>query len=65
MQMIQFGMMNAQGYLMVSRECPKQPWKIPVMYLIYVQSLFWLFLNFFIRAYFMKPRATKPAKKDA
>uniref|UniRef100_M4BSZ2 Elongation of fatty acids protein n=1 Tax=Hyaloperonospora arabidopsidis (strain Emoy2) TaxID=559515 RepID=M4BSZ2_HYAAE len=65
-QMIQFLLMNAQGYLMVSRSCPGMPYKIAVMYLIYVQSLFWLFMNFFIVNYCLssrKPKSVEAEKK--
>jgi hypothetical protein len=48
--------MNVQGYLTVSRECPGMPPKVPLMYLAYVQSLFWLFMNFYIRAYVFGPK---------
>ncbi|RLN10465.1 hypothetical protein BBJ28_00024621 [Nothophytophthora sp. Chile5] len=67
LQMLQFLFMNTQGYLMVSRSCPGTPYKIPIMYLIYVQSLFWLFMNFFIVNYCLKSRkasAAKSAKKQ-
>lgn len=68
-QMIQFLLMNAQGYLMVSRSCPGMPYKISVMYLIYVQSLFWLFMNFFVVNYCLNsrkaPKAVEAEKKKA
>lgn len=63
MQMIQFLTMNVQGFLMVSRSCPGTPKKISLMYLIYIQTLFWLFLNFFVRSYCTKPRKAPTAKK--
>jgi hypothetical protein len=65
LQMTQFLMMNLQGYLMVSRECSGLPEKIPRLYLGYVQSLFWLFMNFFLRNYYMNrtSRAKKPSAK--
>lgn len=56
MQMIQFLTMNVQGFLTASRACEGMPPKIPVMYLIYIQSLFWLFMNFFIKSYCTRPR---------
>ncbi|GLE00507.1 hypothetical protein PINS_up018854 [Pythium insidiosum] len=63
MQMIQFLTMNVQGYLVVSRSCKGMPPKIPVMYLVYIQSLFWLFMNFFIRSYCVKPRKSTSTDK--
>ncbi|CAH0479502.1 unnamed protein product [Peronospora belbahrii] len=62
-QLIQFVTMNVQGYLTYSRQCPGMPPKVPLMYLVYVQSLFWLFMNFYIRAYVFG--STKPAVGDA
>ncbi|KAI9994042.1 hypothetical protein PInf_016601 [Phytophthora infestans] len=40
-QLIQFVTMNVQGYFMYSRRCPGMPPMIPLIYLVYVQSLFW------------------------
>ncbi|TMW57696.1 hypothetical protein Poli38472_014299 [Pythium oligandrum] len=65
MQMIQFLTMNVQGYLTVSRSCKGMPPKIPLMYLVYIQSLFWLFMNFFIRSYCVKPRKSVSDKKKS
>ncbi|KAF4317659.1 hypothetical protein JM18_002209 [Phytophthora kernoviae] len=62
-QLIQFVTMNVQGYLTYSRQCPGMPPKVPLMYLVYVQSLFWLFMNFYIRAYVFGPK--KPAVEDS
>ncbi|KAJ0406972.1 hypothetical protein P43SY_005205 [Pythium insidiosum] len=64
LQMIQFLLMNLQGYLMVSRQCETLPYKIPRMYLAYVQSLFWLFVNFYVRNYYLtrKAKSTKTTK---
>ncbi|DBA04129.1 TPA: hypothetical protein N0F65_004237 [Lagenidium giganteum] len=59
MQLIQFVLMNIQGYLAYSRACTGMPWKVPVMYLAYVQSLFWLFVNFYVRAYLLRPAPAK------
>lgn len=63
MQLIQFVTMNVQGYLMVSRSCENFPHKVPVIYLVYIQSLFWLFMNFFIKSYCAKPRKSSDKKK--
>ncbi|RLN62254.1 hypothetical protein BBP00_00004887 [Phytophthora kernoviae] len=62
MQLIQFVTMNVQGYLMVSRSCENFPPKVPVIYLVYIQSLFWLFMNFFIKSYCSKPRKSDKKK---
>jgi elongation of very long chain fatty acids protein 4 len=51
MQLTQFVVMNAQGYVLYARQCPSFPAKLSMLYLVYVQSLFWLFLNFYVRAY--------------
>jgi elongation of very long chain fatty acids protein 4 len=63
MQMIQFLTMNVQGYFMVTRSCSGMPTKIPVFYMVYIQTLFWLFMNFFIRSYCSKPRKAAGGKK--
>lgn len=66
MQLIQFIMMNVQGYTSYARECKGMPPKVPVIYLLYVQSMFWLFMNFYIRAYVFGPKkvdATAAAAK--
>ncbi|KAI9905915.1 hypothetical protein PsorP6_013574 [Peronosclerospora sorghi] len=64
-QLIQFVAMNVQGYLTYSRQCRGMPPKVPLMYLVYVQSLFWLFMNFYIRAYVFGPKkaAVESSKK--
>ncbi|RLN87935.1 hypothetical protein BBJ28_00027121 [Nothophytophthora sp. Chile5] len=63
MQLIQFVTMNVQGYLMVSRSCSGLPPKVPMIYLVYIQSLFWLFMHFFVQSYCTKPRKTDQKKK--
>jgi elongation of very long chain fatty acids protein 4 len=63
MQLTQFVIMNVQGYLTYSRQCSGFPAKIPVLYLFYVQSLFWLFMNFYIRAYVLGG-SKKPVAAD-
>jgi elongation of very long chain fatty acids protein 4 len=60
MQLIQFVLMNVQGYMTYSRECAGMPRKVPILYLGYVQSLFWLFMNFYIRAYVLGGGNKKP-----
>jgi hypothetical protein len=64
LQMTQFLLMNLQGYLMVSRQCSGLPERIPRLYLAYVQSLFWLFMNFFLRSYCLRSRAKTSASKE-
>ncbi|RMX64190.1 hypothetical protein DD238_006649 [Peronospora effusa] len=64
-QLIQFVTMNVQGYLTYSRQCPGMPPKVPLMYLVYVQSLFWLFMNFYIRAYIFGPKNSPPVVVNA
>lgn len=65
-QLLQFVLMNVQGYLTYSRACAGMPPKVPLMYLVYVQSLFWLFMNFYIRAYVFgkKPAVAAKDKKN-
>jgi elongation of very long chain fatty acids protein 4 len=61
MQLVQFLAMNIQGSMIVAKKCTNFPPKIAIFYLIYVQSLFWLFMNFYIRAYVF---STKTNNKD-
>ncbi|KAL3660921.1 hypothetical protein V7S43_013937 [Phytophthora oleae] len=63
-QLVQFVTMNVQGYFMYSRNCPGMPPKIPLIYLTYVQSLFWLFVNFYVRSYVLAPRKASKVKKN-
>ncbi|TMW57522.1 hypothetical protein Poli38472_003447 [Pythium oligandrum] len=63
MQLTQFVLMNVQGYLSHTRQCAGMPPSIAVMYLFYVQSLFWLFMNFYIRSYIAPAKKTVTAEK--
>ena len=65
MQITQFLIMNVQGWLVYTRQCKGMPPRYAMQYLIYVQSLFWLFMNFYIRSYCVggrKKTATKLKK---
>ncbi|KDO25200.1 hypothetical protein SPRG_09463 [Saprolegnia parasitica CBS 223.65] len=58
LQLVQFAIMNVQGYLVIANACPKIPFRVQVTYMLYVQSLFWLFVFFFAKTYCGgKPRA--------
>ena len=59
-QMIQFLCMNAQALmiLFVVKQ-PEFPRHVIMAYLVYIQSLFWLFFRFFIKSY-----STKKSKKE-
>ncbi len=50
MQLAQFVCMNAQAIYIIASGCPF-PRNITVMYLAYILSLFFLFLNFFFKTY--------------
>ncbi|EQC37523.1 hypothetical protein SDRG_05126 [Saprolegnia diclina VS20] len=63
MQLIQFVMMNVQAYMTISKKCDGVPMNVSVMYLVYIQSLFWLFMHFFIQSYCQTPRKEASAKK--
>ncbi|CAK4104176.1 unnamed protein product [Aphanomyces euteiches] len=54
LQLIQFLTMNVQGFLVIYKQCPVPP-NVSTAYMIYVQSLFWLFVYFFINSYCAKP----------
>jgi elongation of very long chain fatty acids protein 4 len=59
MQMIQFMTLNVHGFLIMQKKCSSTPYRIIFFYLIYSQTLFWLFMNFFIRSYCCtRPRQT-------
>ncbi|KAF0684350.1 Aste57867_23663 [Aphanomyces stellatus] len=63
MQLIQFVTMNVQAIMVISKECKGTPQNIAILYLVYIQSLFWLFMHFFITSYCTAPR--KDAALDA
>nr|CCA25115.1 elongation of very long chain fatty acids protein pu [Albugo laibachii Nc14] len=63
LQMTQFVLMNVQGYMTVKRSCEGMPVKILLLYLVYIHSLFWLFMNFFIKSYQTDTRDIKQGKR--
>ncbi|KDO26247.1 hypothetical protein SPRG_08322 [Saprolegnia parasitica CBS 223.65] len=63
MQLIQFVTMNVQAYMTISKKCDGAPMNVSIMYLVYIQSLFWLFMHFFIQSYCQTPRKEASAKK--
>lgn len=63
LQMTQFVLMNVQGYMTVKKNCDGMPVKILLLYLVYIHSLFWLFMNFFIKSYHTDTRDMKQAKR--
>jgi len=63
MQMIQFICMMTQGGLLLSGGCKKFPARVTGVYLVYIFSLFCLFLNFFIASY-MPKKGGKRVKKE-
>jgi elongation of very long chain fatty acids protein 4 len=50
-QMVQFLCMNAQAMHMLYKGCDQVPKKVTQMYLVYIQTLFWLFFQFFVSSY--------------
>jgi elongation of very long chain fatty acids protein 4 len=65
-QMVQFMMMNAQAAYLLWFGCPYPP-RVVAFYLIYIQSLFWLFKAFFNSTYKKSERGAKEgadAKKE-
>ncbi|EKX33396.1 hypothetical protein GUITHDRAFT_98336 [Guillardia theta CCMP2712] len=61
MQMIQFITMNGQAIWLLQSNCQTFPRKVTQLYLVYIMSLFALFLNFFIRSY-VSPKSKKAKK---
>jgi len=55
--MVQFLIMNAQAIYILVAGCPF-PRNVTILYLIYIQSLFWLFASFFVRSYSSSNKTT-------
>jgi len=62
MQMAQFICMNGQAIYLLSTNCPTFPRRVTQLYLVYILSLFSLFLHFFVQSY---SRPTIPKVKKA
>jgi len=61
-QLIQFVIMMVQAYMITTKECSMPNQKIVGTYLIYIFSLFVLFMNFFVNSYL---RGGKKVKKKS
>ncbi|ETV75181.1 hypothetical protein H257_10394 [Aphanomyces astaci] len=61
LQLAQFLTMNVQGFLVLYKSCPTVPLNVSIAYMAYVQSLFWLFVYFFITSYCVQARNKRPA----
>eukprot|EP01102_Stenamoeba_stenopodia_P007747 TRINITY_DN2182_c0_g1_i1.p1 TRINITY_DN2182_c0_g1~~TRINITY_DN2182_c0_g1_i1.p1 ORF type:complete len:333 (-),score=44.23 TRINITY_DN2182_c0_g1_i1:23-1021(-) len=57
LQMVQFIIMNIQAIYILVMGCP-YPRNVTILYLVYIQSLFWLFASFFARSYGTKKPTT-------
>lgn len=63
MQLVQFVCMNAQAIYILQNDCPF-PTRITTFYLVYIISLFALFMNFFLASYCKKKgKKSSDAKK--
>lgn len=62
MQLIQFLLMNAQAIYLLYSECTSFPPRVTMIYLVYIQSLFWLFMNFFIKNFFQAKKSSEEKK---
>lgn len=60
LQILQFAMYNIHGVVLI--QCRNIPVQIAITYLIYVQSLLWLFLHFFTRSYGVSKSKVKKDK---
>mmetsp|Transcript_27494 Transcript_27494/g.30627 ORF Transcript_27494/g.30627 Transcript_27494/m.30627 type:complete len:83 (+) Transcript_27494:107-355(+) len=58
MQLLQFILMNAQAFWLLYFKCAF-PWRVTVVYFVYIQTLFWLFVDFSIRSYWSKKKKKK------
>lgn len=63
-QMIQFILMNAQAGWLLYTNCGTYPRNITIAYLVYIVSLLFLFLNFFIASYILPGKKSKGARKS-
>jgi len=50
-QMMQFACMNSQALLLIKDDCKLFPARVTQVYLVYIMSLFALFLQFFFSSY--------------
>jgi len=60
LQLVQFVTMMSQGLYLLARGCDSLPHRIVATYVVYILSLFFLFLQFFIASY-MTPKKKKKA----
>merc|ERR1712003_26396 len=64
LQLVQFVTMMSQGSTILYKQCAGVPLKVSALYVVYILSLFVLFLQFFIASY-IKPKKSKSEKKMA
>jgi len=62
LQLVQFVTMMSQGSTILYKQCSGVPLRVSALYVVYILSLFVLFLQFFIASY-IKPSKKKAEKK--
>ncbi|KAJ1459142.1 ELO family [Pelagophyceae sp. CCMP2097] len=55
-QLVQFVGMNAQAIYLLATGCSPSPWRVTACYLVYIMTLFALFLQFFVASYLPKKK---------
>ena len=56
LQLIQFGCMNLHGLVLFLGSCQEFPPRAVMFYIAYTQTLFWLFVHFYVQAYRAKTK---------
>lgn len=64
-QMIQFCCMITQALTLLLSGCPSAPPRVTKIYVIYIASLLFLFLQFFLSSYTKKDKTRKEAGKSS
>jgi len=64
MQLTQFLLMNAQAIYLLATGCKTFPNRVTASYLVYIQSLFWLFMQFFVSNYMGKGKSKSNKQRD-
>merc|ERR1719394_654375 len=63
-QLIQFVCMMSQASYLLATDCKEMPTGVVKPYLLYIMSMFGLFMQFFLRSYVFKPAAKAKGKGE-
>jgi len=61
-QLLQFTLMNLQAGFLLYTGCSQFPANVTLVYLIYIQTLFWLFMQFFVSNYCQSKKKSSKEK---